>query len=228
MQTCHFFSKGEHAFSSAGLLCADVQNHPFPTRRTTFSMGHVRAMPFRTLRGLRELARGKPICCTCRFPAITYTISWPCAPAHAETSAPVSAPAKGAMCRMFGFQLGKLTFRATRPPCRSFVFGSRCISIRNQQAFNGASCGCVIAAYCVQRWGEHVGTHEARSPGARFAIQKGAPVEWWCPPKLSPPAASLQASTAVATQRGHAILVASAGKLTLSEMRRFNASFHYC
>jgi hypothetical protein len=191
-------------------------------------MGHVRAMPFRTLRGLRELARGKPICCTCRFPTIRYTISWPCAPAHAETSAPVSAPAKGAMCRMSGSQSGKHTFRATRPPCRSFVFGSRCFSIMNQQAFNGASCGCVIAAYCVQRWGEHVATHEGRSPGARFSIQKGAPGRPAVPLQLPPPAASLKARPAAATQRLHGNLAATAGKLTLSEMRRWNASFHYC
>ena len=191
-------------------------------------MGHVRAMPFRTLRGLRGLARGKPICCTCSFPTIRYTISWPCAPAHVETSAPVSAPAKGAMCKMFGFQFGKHTFRATRPPCRSFVFGSRCFFIRNQQAFNGASCGCVIAAYCVQRWGEHVGTHEARSPGARFAIQKGAPGRPAVPLQLLPPAASLKAKPAAATQRRQCKLAATARKLTLSEMRRWNASFNYC
>ena len=191
-------------------------------------MGHVRAKPFRRLRGLRELARGKPICCTCRFPTIKNTISWPCAPAHVETSAPVSAPAKGAMCKMLVFQLGKHSFRATRPPCRSLVCESRRFSIRNQQAFNGASCGCVIAAYCVQRWGEHVATHEGRSPGARFSIQKGAPGGPVAPLQLLPPAASLKAKPAAATQRRQCKLAATAGKLTLSEMRRWNASFNYC
>jgi len=43
-----------------------------------------------------------------------------------------------------------------------------------------------------------------------------------------PPAANLNARTIAATQWGHANLAAAAGKLTLSEMRRPNASSHYC
>ena len=48
-----------------------------------------------------------------------------------------------------------------------------------------------------------------------------------CSPSL-PPAANLNARTIAATQWGHANLAAAAGKLTLSEMRRSNASSHYC
>ena len=43
-----------------------------------------------------------------------------------------------------------------------------------------------------------------------------------------PPAANLNARTIAATQWGHANLAAAAGKLALSEMRRSNASSHYC
>ena len=43
-----------------------------------------------------------------------------------------------------------------------------------------------------------------------------------------PPAANLNARTIAATQWGHANLAAAAGKLALSEMRRSNASPHYC
>ena len=43
-----------------------------------------------------------------------------------------------------------------------------------------------------------------------------------------PPAANLNARTIAATQWGHASLAAAVGKLSLSEMRRSNASSHYC
>ena len=86
----------------------------------------------------------------------------------------------------------------------------------------------MIAAYCVQRWGEHVATHEGRSPGARFSIQKGAPGGPVAPLQLLPPAASLKAKPAAATQRRQCKLAATAGKLTLSEMRCSNPSCQYC
>ena len=43
-----------------------------------------------------------------------------------------------------------------------------------------------------------------------------------------PPAANLNAPTVAATQWGHANLAAAAWELALSEMRRSNASSHYC
>ena len=43
-----------------------------------------------------------------------------------------------------------------------------------------------------------------------------------------PPAGNLNARTIATTQWGHADLAAAAWKLTLSEMRRSNASSHYC
>ena len=47
-------------------------------------------------------------------------------------------------------------------------------------------------------------------------------------PPAAPPAANLNARTIAATQWGHTNLAAAAGTLTLSEMRRSNASCHYC
>ena len=43
-----------------------------------------------------------------------------------------------------------------------------------------------------------------------------------------PQAANLNARTIAATKWGHANLAAASGKLALSEMRRSNASSHYC
>ena len=72
------------------------------------------------------------------------------------------------------------------------------------------------------------GARRGRSPGRRFSIQKGRSGRPVLSPQLPPPGASLKARTAAATQREHANLAASAGKPALSEMRRSNASSHYC
>ena len=47
-------------------------------------------------------------------------------------------------------------------------------------------------------------------------------------PPAATPATNLNARTIAASQWGHASFASAAGKLTLSEMRRSNASCHYC
>ena len=147
MHTCHFFSREELTFCIGERWRADVQNHSFPIRKSTFSTGHVRAMPCRALRGLRKLARGKPICCTCHFPTTKNNISWPSASVHDETSARRNGAANGAMRNTTVFQLGKHTFRATGPPCRSFVLESLRFSCREKVVFNKALWVCIVAVH---------------------------------------------------------------------------------
>ena len=199
MRTCHFFSKEELTFCIDERWRADVQNHPFPTRKATLLIGQVPAMPRRTPRGLRALARGRPIPCTCHVPSTKNNIPCPCAPVHADTSARRSGAAKGAMGKTLVFELRKHTFRATRRPCQGSGLESRRFSIRNKHAFNNALLVCTSAVCCVGRWGRHVGEHVGGHRGGRFSIQKGAPDTWgdtW-----EAPAASVKAGTAVATQK---------------------------
>ena len=90
-------------------------------------------------------------------------------------------------------------------------------------------CRFVLSLYLVHGAGGARGRTRGRSPGRPVLYTEGPPRSTGAaPPRLLPPVASLKARTAVATQREHANLTASAGKLTLSEMRRWNASFHYC
>jgi hypothetical protein len=186
MQRCPFFSKGGHTFRSAGPWCADVQNHSFPTRKTTFSMGHCRAMPFRTVRGLRELARGTPICCTCRFPTMKNTISWPCAPAHVETSAPVSGPAKGAMRNMLvsywestHSERHGLHAKASFLKVDAFPLGISKLSMVLRVVV------CVLRDVCSAgggTWGRTRGGHQGR--GSLY--RRAPPVDRRCPPSCPP------------------------------------------
>ena len=174
MHTCHFFSREELTFCIGERWRADVQNHSFPIRKSTFSTGHVRAMPCRALRGLRKLARGKPICCTCHFPTTKNNISWPSAPVHDETSARRNGAANGAMRNTTVFQLGKHTFRATRPPCGGCVLESRRFFIENTQTFHRAVCVCVIAVSRVQRRGGHVEGNEGLLLGGASLYKNAA------------------------------------------------------
>ena len=147
MQTCHFFSKETRTCSDDGRWRADGENQSFHIRKATLLIGQVPAVLCQTLRGLRELAPGRPIFCTCDFPTTTKHISWPCAPLRDETSARRNGAARGAMRKTIVFQLGKHTFRATGPPCRSFVLESLRNSSREKLVFNNALWVCIVAVH---------------------------------------------------------------------------------
>jgi hypothetical protein len=90
-------------------------------------------------------------------------------------------------------------------------------------------CRCVLLLYLVYSAGRARGRTRGRSPGRPVLYTEGPPRSTGAaPPRLLSPVVNLKARTAVATQREHANLAASAGKVTLSEMRRFNASSHCC
>ena len=135
MQTCYFSSKETRTFSDDKRWRADDENQSFPIRKATLLIGQVPAMLCQTLSVLRELARGRPICCTCYFPTTKSHMSWPCAPLRHENSARRNGAARGAMCKTIVFELGKSTFRATGPPCRSFVLESLRLSIWENGCF---------------------------------------------------------------------------------------------
>ena len=138
MQTCHFSSKEALTFSDDKRWRADGENQLFPIRKATLLIWQVPAMLCQPLSGLRELARVRPICCTCYFPATTNHISWPCAPLRDETSARRNGAARGSLRKTIVFELGKSTFRATGPPCRSVVLESLRLSISEKVVFNQA------------------------------------------------------------------------------------------
>ena len=98
-----FPAKGALTFSDDKRWRADGGNLSFPTRKATVLIGQFPAMLCQTLSWLRELARGRPICCTCYFPATTKHISWPCAPLRDETSARRNGAARGAMRKTIAF-----------------------------------------------------------------------------------------------------------------------------
>ena len=158
MHTCHFFSNETRTFSDDERWRADGENQRFPVRKATLLIGHVPAVLCQTLSGLRELAPGRAICCTCDFPTTTKHISWPCAPLRDETSARRNGAARGAMCKTIVFELGKSTFRATGPPCRSFVLESLRFSTSEKLVCNNALWVCIVAV--------HRAGHVLRTPAA--------------------------------------------------------------
>ena len=147
MQTCHFSSKEALTLSDGKRWRADGENQSFPTRKATVLIGQVPAMLCQPLSWLRELARGRPICCTCYFPATTNHISWPCAPLRDETSARRNGAARGATRKTIVSQSGKHTFRATGPPYRGFVLESLRLSISENVVFNEALWVCIVAVH---------------------------------------------------------------------------------
>ena len=103
----------------------------------------------------------------------------------------------------------------------AFPPGIRTLSIR--------LCRCVLLLYLVYSAGRARGRTRGRSPGRPVLYTEGPPRSTGAAPsRLLSPVVNLKAGTAAATQREHANLDASAGKAALSEMRRFNASSHYC
>ena len=184
-------------------------------------------MPCRTPRELRELARGRQIPCTCHFPSGKNAF-----PGHAQWHM-LRRPREGVEQR---------EERCAKPSFsnwESIHFGRHGLrvdaSFWKTDAFHQEYArfqSCFVPLYfwrisCTAPGGTR-GARRGRSPGRRFSIQKGRPGRPVLSPQLSPPAASLKARTAAATQREHANLAASAGKPTLSEMRRSNASSNYC
>ena len=147
MQTCYFSSKETRTFSDDKRWRADDENQSFHIRKATLLIGHVPAMLCQTLSVLRELARGRPICCTCYFPTTKSHMSWPCAPLRDETSARRNGAARGAMRKTIVFYLGKSTFCATGPPCRSFVLESLRFFIGEKAVFNKAVWVCIVAVH---------------------------------------------------------------------------------
>ena len=135
MQTCYFSGK-RRTFSDDKRWRADNENQSFHIRKATILIGQVPAKLCQTLSVLRELARGRPICCTCYFPTTKSHMSWPCAPLRDETSSQRNGAARGAMRKIIVFCLGKSTFRATGPPCRSLVLESLRLSIKEKVVFN--------------------------------------------------------------------------------------------
>ena len=103
MQTCYFSSKETRTFSDDKRWRADDENQSFHIRKATLLIGQVPAMLCQTLSVLRELARGRPICCTCYFPITKSHMSWPCAPLRDETSARRNGAARGAMRKTIVF-----------------------------------------------------------------------------------------------------------------------------
>ena len=147
MQTCHFSSKETRTASNDERWRADGGNHSFPIRKATLLIGQGPAVLCQTLSGLRELAPGRAICCTCDFPPTMEHISWPCAPLRDETSARRIGAAGGAMCKTIVFPLGKSTFRGTGLPCPSFVLESLRFSIREKLVCNNALWVCILAVH---------------------------------------------------------------------------------
>ena len=147
MQTCYFSSKETRTFSDDKRWRADDENQSFLIRKATLLIGQVPAMLCQTLSVLRELARGRPICCTCYFPTTKSHMSWPCAPLRDETSARRNGAARGAMRKTIVFCFGKSTFRATGPPCRSFVLESLRLSSMEKVVFNKALWVCIVAVH---------------------------------------------------------------------------------
>ena len=96
VQTCYFSSKETRTFSDDKRWRADDENQSFHIRKATLLIGQDPAM-------LRELARGRPICCTCYFPTTKSHMSWPCAPLRDETSARRNGGARGAMRKTIAF-----------------------------------------------------------------------------------------------------------------------------
>ena len=158
MQTCYFSSKETRTFSDDKRWRADDENQSFHIRKATLLIGQVPAMLCQTLSVLRELARGRPICCTCYFPTTKSHMSWPCAPLRDETSARRNGAARGAMRKTIVFCLGKSTCRATEHPCRSFVLESLRLSIKEKVVFNKALWVCIVAV--------HRAGHVLRTPAA--------------------------------------------------------------
>ena len=147
MQTCHFSSKEALTCRDDKRWRADGGNHLFLIRKAQLLFGQVPAMLRQTLSGLRELVRGKPICCTCYFPTTKSHMSWPCAPLRDETSARRNGAALGAMCKTIVFHLRKHTFRATGPPYRGFVLESLRFSSRGKVVSNKALWVCIVAVH---------------------------------------------------------------------------------
>ena len=123
MQTCYFSRKETRTFSDDKRWRADDENQSFPIGEATLLIGQVPAMLCQTLSVLRELARGRPICCTCYFPTTKSHMSWPCAPLRDETSARRNGAARGAMRKTIVFYSGKAYIPRDRASVPKLRFG---------------------------------------------------------------------------------------------------------
>ena len=138
MQTCYFSSKETRTFSDDKRWRADGENQSFQNRKAILLIGHVPTILCQTFSVLRELACGRPICCTCYFPTTKNHMSWPCALLRDETSARRNGAARGAMRKTIVSQTRKHTFRATGPAYRGFVLESLRFLNRENVVFNQA------------------------------------------------------------------------------------------
>ena len=119
-------------------------------------IGQVPAMLCQTLSVLRELARGRPICCTCFFPTTKSHMSWPCAQLRDETSARRNGAARGAMRKTIVFLYGSPHF--ARQGLRAEAsFWKLCAFLLRRRLFSIKLCGfalllCIVLATSCGHW----------------------------------------------------------------------------
>ena len=137
METCYFSSQETRIFSDDKRWRADDENQSFHIRKATLLIGQVPAMLCQALSGLRDLARGRPICCTCYFRTTKSNMSWPCAPLRDETSARRNGAARGAMRKTIVFCHGSphsarqgIRAEASFWKVCAFLLGRRLFSIK--------------------------------------------------------------------------------------------------